>query len=156
MGLLLYTTTSTTTTTTTKHDFVFVARRTLAVRLTLAELCRGHTPGRSGGAPGAPPAHRGGLEVRGAHLYLVNTPSAADHPHAVLDQRPRNSRSDPHRGSGHQSHSAFPAVHLYGSFCFTFPMVQKRSKQTHRRSIRFTRIVTIEVKQCERLWAGCW
>lgn len=51
-----------------------------------------------------------------AHLYLVDIPGTADNPHALLDQCPGYSRSNPDRGSGHQGHSAFPPLHLQAAW----------------------------------------
>lgn len=50
-----------------------------------------------------------------AHLDFVDVPGTAHHPHAVLDESPGHSSSNPHRGSGHQGHSAFPPLHLHPS-----------------------------------------
>lgn len=70
--------------------------------------------GSSAGSQGAGTQHAFPLNgARPTHLYLVDTPGAADDPHALLDQSPDHRRSYPHRGSGHQGHPALPPLHLY-------------------------------------------
>lgn len=45
------------------------------------------------------------------HLHFLHVPSAAHHLHTVTDQLLGDGRPDSHRGSGHQGHSAPPAIH---------------------------------------------
>lgn len=56
-------------------------------------------------------AQLGGWKLDVTHLHFLHVPGAARHLHTVTNQLLGDGRPDSHRGSGHQGHSAPPALH---------------------------------------------